>query len=481
MKKIGIFTTVFMLSLITIHFVSGQSVSLLDQKVSIDKFGDTTMFTTPLKRIYLKIDSLNGIDKEPKNKVLVSSKTLNTFFKNKLTYFLARKEDIGFFSTYAFLNTADGVFTLGRNKAHFDTDERLYSIFSYALKADIADNFATIFKNDQLSSSLGISLKYTRIGRGTIGFDTKSCQSCPNKEKMDNSRNKIYFGIEKELIKEGRILYKDSLENAKLINLGLLQQSTNKGYTKKLAGKYLKSFYSKEYETLMDEDEDIFSSFHQGWFTIQMYLPITSTKYQTKDNILSLVPNENKFRPWEFGFIYNQAWGKEKGIKSQQGKEKGSKLLQIVTGIKKSNTINSGEVKEESLNNLKFIEPVISRGDTLFKKGQIIKFTTEPEKALVGKYEEFLVYNLGGRLLWYPKFLNKDDVKYGFNLSIDYVNTNGKGRADLGFGIPISLKGKEDDSFINYEVNFRLQDTFGKNNFVAGISVGVPLEKFKFD
>ena len=86
MKKIGILTITFVLSLVTIYAVSGQSVSLLDKKLSNDKrFGDTVMFRTPLKRIYLKIDSLNGIDKAPDKKVLVSSNTLNTFFKNRIS------------------------------------------------------------------------------------------------------------------------------------------------------------------------------------------------------------------------------------------------------------------------------------------------------------------------------------------------------------------------------------------------------------
>lgn len=442
--------------------VMGGFGQLNDTTIAV--LGDS-ISAKPLQKIEQLINRTQSKGSTNKGSLLTES-SLNTYFTNRLSYFFTGKEDISFSKSFAFLNTTDGVLTIGQNIANTKVDvpeQRLSSIFSYSIKAKVADNYAEIFSSKQLQNNLGISLKYTYTGKAFIYY------SNAQKTKMDNNRQSIYANIKKKLLKEARELHKEMDAHKVFITDKAFLDEEKDEYTAALLKKYLNEFYNQEYEKLSGN----YNAYSQWWVTGGLYIPVTVNQNIVSKSLLAKADTFN-FRPWDMNATFNYSCGTAKS----------SNLFQISAGVMKTNNMKDS-VKKQSYTTIKFLNPTIIKNDTIFKNNGVLNITEKSNDVQVGNYEAFWGYYFRLRALFYPKCWDKESVKIGLNTFMDYQKLNKREFLDVGIGFPISAKGKENDSSVNFEVIFKLEDINNTSKkledmFKIGISVGLPLEKFKF-
>jgi hypothetical protein len=437
----------------------------------VDPISGDSISKAPLNHIVTLINVTNntGIRKGSTNEgPLLTERSLNTFFINRLSYFFSGKEDVGFFKSFAFLNTTDGILTIGQNISNTKVDnpeKRLSSIFSYSIKAKITDNYAGIFSSKQLENSLGFSLKYTYTGRAIIYY------SNAQKLNMDNYRASVYSDIQKKLLKEARGLHKDMEAHKVFISdVGFLVTEKKK-YETALRKKYLNEFYDKEYEKLTENEN--YNAYSQWWITGGLYIPVTANQNIVSKSLLAKADTFN-FRPWDMNATFNYSCGTAKS----------SNLFQISAGVMKTNNMKDS-IKKQSYSTIKFLNPVIIKNDTIFKNNGVLNITEKNKDVQVGNYDEFWGYYFKLRALFYPECWDKETVKIGLNTFIDYQKLGKTDFLDVGIGIPISTRGKEKNSLVNFEVIFKLEDINNTSKrledmFKVGLAVGLPIERFKF-
>lgn len=368
--------------------------------------------------------------------LIVTPKTLNHFFGKKTSYFLLQSNDLSLFSNYAFLDTDEGRVSFGHNFNLGTADEYDYisDILNIGIKSNIVDGFSSFFKDKEFQNDIGLSIKYTHLFKGSIVPDANT------KSAMDAYRSRI-----------------QSLLNCEVTS------DCDPTIDATFRDKYLDKYYELELEYL---EKTPYSYSYKWWITPFAYLPITRSQYNTSTSFI-IAPGKSYYRPWEFGLSISGF--KENGLENDKNKLYGNVTL---------SALNLNTIKTESSGINKYTFDTLRTLYTNSTNDTTQVVTIFSEDTYIGDYNNFWAGYAKGQLTWY--FLNQEHGSLGLNFEVEKYFSDSYKPLNVTVGIPITLKGKDDD-YVNLQILAKWNDannTINSDRFDKkvniGISVGLP-------
>ncbi len=420
--------------------------------------------------IHIEIKRMNNITLSTDD-MIVSYSGLNRFMGTKVASYLSDGGDLSLFKNYAVLNSEDGRLSLNHNFAFTNNTGRIKSLLTAGVRADVSNAFSAIINDSKFSDDLGVSIKYTWIGRGSAFFDSQKQKQLeavasevgPQKTKMNRQRAIIVSELFSEMKEEANtfeamLLALDPNDLSLNDDLASLQNEARDEFYDDLRTNYLKEFAKREAKAL--EGEGTHNLITSHWISLAMYIPLTASKYSVAQSFSTNFTDKELY-PWEFNGSLNWIF---------ESRRWGRLFAHLTAGVFNNSSVKSKGVDEIDLNSYK----VLGGTDTLSYA------LLDTDDAYVGDYSDFITPILKGQLVWFPPKLNVGVsvlVEQNFG---DYNPLNGK------IGIPVRLKGKDDDSFVNFELQVRATDINGtmdpdkslSKKTTYGISVGLPFSSF---
>jgi hypothetical protein len=174
-------------------------------------------------------------------------------------------------------------------------------------------------------------------------------------------------------------------------------------------------------------------------------VPVTELSYNIVTDITTTTIDSEEFYAWKILGGYTSFWKFSKG------------KVFYVSGY--GSVFNNNSVLVESIP--KFDLPIYNQTNS--------SYVEETKKVYVGDYEEFVTTNLKAEAIAYLFLDGKVGLSASFDKNFgDYESDNWK------LGIPFSLKDKEGNPTVNFELQWK---EINKNHFV-GIGVGYAFGKF---
>jgi hypothetical protein len=430
------------------------------------------------------IDSLEGIDKKTRaavkkpDNLLVSKVGLNKFFAKKIGYFLTGKDNPSLHRNYLFLDAGENDLVLGHNRYFTAENDRILSVLTLGLKADLKDNFGELANQDGLKGNFGVNLKYTYYIFGTVKYDnlsqsTKSSEALVPKRDQKCSMNHKRHMFLKDQIER---LQKEALEFEKAKQAFVSEEDTescrDKGamvkesedeFYKDLKKKYLEAYYAKEVELL--EDPDAKNFVHASWVSATGFFPIAGKSYSVTTSTTEL-PKERKSYLTDIGVSFYYL---------MEFKENGRVLISAGASGKNNNSIENEELDKYTINDL-------------HKLGLNDSVYIHPEEGDVyyGAYQEYISGTLYGEGTYLPKIKGSKIFtgNWGISGRYEYAYDGLNDKVNVKVGLPFILKGKDEESAVNFELQFKMKDVYrwtsDKQKFSFGISVGLPFSSLLY-
>lgn len=373
---------------------------------------------------------------------LFNDKMLNIFFASEVGTYLNDSKDLSLQKAYFVISTADKTLFIGRTFDFRDDKlKKLSHILTIGAKADLKDDFSTIFKNGDAQNNIGFNFKYNYIGRGIINYGS-------HQDEVTNYRNNILKEkYKKEITK---YLKDDGDYNAVLANYKALYGENSKLYNKKtdsIISDKAKEIYGQiaEDEIKIIRTEKLYNFLWDHWWTFEAFVPVTEKSYNIISDINTTDYKSEKFYAWKLLAGYTSFW------KFSNGK------AFYLTGL--GSVFNNNNAEISSLD--KFDLPILNQTNPSLVK--------DNKTVYVGDFENFTTTNL---MLEAVSYLFLDGT-IGLSASIeknfgDYDVENWK------LGIPFSLKDSEGKPTVNFELQWK---EINKKHFV-GVGVGYAFGKF---
>jgi len=424
-----------------------------------------------IKKI-VAIDDATRKATDPPDNLLVSRVGLNKFFARKIGYFLTGNENPSLHRNFLFLNAGDNELIFGHNRYFTRENDRIKSVVTYGLKADLKDGFSELGNQDGLKGNFGLNLKYSYYFNGGIKYDDLSewqtvsattTAGGPQKCSM-NTKRRLFLSEQMEKLKKESIEHEQTEKN--YVNdetkdecdskTELVKEASDDFY-KVLEEKYLKTYYDKEVELLDEwEAKDLVRT---GWFSLSGFLPFTPKTYSVTTNLTELPGKKLTYEGnGSLNFYY-----------LIEHKKSGKWLFNAGMTGEWNNSIKNEEMDKYTINQMK----AFGNYDSVYinqKDGDIY----------YGVYQEYISGKFTGQITYFPraencKFFSGD---WGISAKYEYQFDGLNDKVNLKFGLPFLLKGKDEDSPVNFEVQFKLNDIYRWTSTVkkysVGISVGLP-------
>lgn len=414
----------------------------------------------PIKRYLDDIKELrnNG------NNVLYSGRSLNYFFSKKLETNFKTSNDLSLQETYFNIDPTDKSLSLGYNfdNRFGDPLKKINWVASLGAKFVASDGFAAIpLGNSAKKSNLGFNLKFSLIGKGVLkwksnGVDRRQSIRKLKELKMSDIENidsviqihreylnysyneKVNDFNDKELKKIVAIIDarypKDSIELKK------------KKIAEKVEEKSDELFYEmiKEEITYV-EDNELYSSIKNHWTTFELYIPFGDKTYNITPITILNEATTAAYYPLNFNTSYNWYIQKSKNF---------SFFGKITGGYKRNNNIEVNSLEEKEFQHITTANGVstLSTPVKAIELSQYNKFTTTSLKV---EFAVFLINNTVG-------FSPSIEKNFG-----DFEGINWK------LGVPLSLKDKEGKPKVNFELQWKENQTLVKSIHSVGISTSL--------
>lgn len=423
MKKLICFSAVF-LSIISTFNVFGQVVNE-DQNLSL---------------LIEKNEKLLDEFDVSTSSYITHPSVLNYFFANKINSYLTSGSNLSLSKGFAFLDSKDNrLFIGGTITNRKDAKDKLSHIFQAGIKADVKDNFSSLFSSE-IQNNIGINLKYTLIGRGTL----------TNRDDSQTQKIQSFSKIQRRLLNFQR---KDELEEYKkmLSSLNLDNDEKNqlfKDFLEK-SNKDLGKKYIETEANFLDKKGNFLRA-RASWISFDFFIPVSKSEYKIAE--ILTVPSfvDESYFPWDFKILPTTlfSWSNQSKL-----------FMGISGGIFQNNSVLAKQLLEFDFNQY------VNQGGT---GSQINLAKSDSEKVYSGEFNTFVSNRIGMELAYFfPGKLNWIGVSSSFeflNGGDDFEVKNWK------LGIPVSLKDADGKSKINFELQWR---EFYKNRSV-GLSVGLP-------
>lgn len=425
---------------------------------------------TTIRQLYDK-DTKIFREGEVKDTLAFNKKMLNILFTKEISNYLTESSNLNTRKAYAVLSEEDNRLFLGGSFTNpfkkRNPIDRLIGLHTLGIKADIKDKFTTVFSSDELNNDLGISYKYTYIGRGVITYSTRDSKKAKNsdRKKVEEFRKKYLLDEFLELES------KKSIETAsqKQSKTDVVNQLEGKSVSK-LKNQIPKSTVNELYQKVLEEEAETvvkqkwFTNYYNWWISLETFIPVTETEYKTSENITSNQINTSSYSPFEFEFsgnffIKTAGWGSLQTRGILEGYNNNTIRAELTDEIKPFTFLEFQEQIDENQN---------EGNNTFFAQ-------LDDNNVNVGEFREFFTTGLRGELVYFfpDKLWGKDFSFIG--LSASYEKFFGDYDAEnWRLGVPFVLKDKEGKATINFEVQWR---EINKEHTI-GFSIGVPFGKF---
>ena len=310
-------------------------------------------------------------------------------------------------------------------------ERRIKSFLSLGAKAGITDKLSDIYAKSKVNNDVSAEVKFTFPLFFNIKYDTNHSQTfdkearvnkklTTQKSKMDLERIKILQAkkvkAKKELkdLSESLAGIRNNEDSVNIINEKINQIKED-----------LDDEFYEEESTIFDKTKNKYSnSIKAIWFSVTASVPISETKYTIADNYKTK-PYDVMFYPISGSarITYIHEWYKY--IKY---------FINVSYTMGQTNTLLDNAVKQSTIETVTTIDSISS--------------VTNTSKAYYSGFKQYLKENLKGQFIFYPKPLKNKYV--GFDIFSNWEMRTG----DLtwGVGIPLSFKGKDDKSPINFEI-----------------------------
>jgi hypothetical protein len=325
------------------------------------------------------------------------------------------------------LDNTDGKLFVGLNiPIRNKTSGRIYSLFTIGSKTNIKEKVSQVFTKEKLKNDISVEGKLTFPLFFSVRYDDTAYQRSNakiladpgHKSKMDLERTKIFHDKKSKAIKELKELCESltgiGSDSALIANKKLSQIKKD----------FEESFYESEAESF-DKERSSFSNSYKGlWLSVSGSIPISETAYT--------IAEEYKTAPHDVYYYPASASARLSFIHDYYKCIKYFINISYIAG--KSNTILDNAVDQSSLEKIMQIDSVSS--------------VTNSTKVYYSPFRQNFSDNLKGQAIFFPWPLKNKYI--GFDVFGNIELTTGD--ATWGAGIPLSFKGKDDKSPVNFEI-----------------------------
>ena len=397
------------------------------------------------QRTNVDVNMFNEFRVEQGELKLTSYRTLNSFFTTKTSTYLSQATDLSLSKAYAVLDNTDGRLFIGGtfNQKKKNSDFSRF-LFTLGAKANVKDGFSKIFASNTFNNDIGLSLKTTLFGRGTIWFN-KDTDPKSQKEKVAHKRAQL----NNELLNE----FKDELAKFKA-NQVSSEEAANEltAYIDDSEEEKKEKFATEEAKFLIKKK--LFNVSHTWWLSLDAYVPVTKSTYEITPDFKSTKSNTEDYRPYEVNLVYTNFW--EKNIWTNNPLLwKGTTLLTFKGSLIANNSVGASMIDEYGFDKYLVQNTII---DTMF----LAKLKNNT--VYVGDFEKFVTPKLSARFVYMPvSFIGVScAVEKSFG-KIDDFNWR--------LGLPVSLKDNEGKAKVNFEIIWKEVH----KDHIVGLSVGLPI------
>lgn len=412
------------------YFLLFSSSFLIAQK-------KTDQLVTPT----LQYDADIYIDKNGK-KVLFNDKMLNILFAKKVGTSFGGSNDLTLQKFYTSLDANDNSLSIGANFEWKRDEEtkKLTWLLSAGAKIKADNKFATIYDNgDFQENSIGVTLKITRIGRGSINFT--SCNDKKNRESaVLKHREWLFNKYDKQVEKFNT----ESLQGLKSKTEQLSEYDEEYDSLSKILDDKRKELYvemAKE-EIAYIEKNKMYNFVSDNWWSLEVYVPFGENKYKTTSDIAMNMLSNKHF----YAFNTTLSWNY---LREYSG---GYSFFFKAKG----NLKNNNNILVDNLESKAFQTTESGAGGIV-----VIK---DSDDGYITDFDQFLTPSLTIE----PAFFVLNN-SIGFSPAIE-LNQGKYNKTNWKLGIPISLKDKEGKPKVNFEVQWKEINTFNSSSHLIGLS-----------
>lgn len=377
-------------------------------------------------------------------KLLFNDEMLNILFADKVGTAFGGSNDLSLNKYFASVDEKDKSISLGINfDSRFGEEtEKLSWVFSGSLKFKSANKFATIYDKDGVfqKDNIGATIKTTWIGNGIINF--KDGNGKQRKNAIENFRkvnHKKYDDLATKYNADDLPTVKTNLTEAQKFDTEL------KSLDEQLKNKHDELYIQlAKDEIKYIEDNSMYRYLWDHWISLEAFVPFGKNKYNvTTDATIAF--NEKRFYAFNLNLSYNTMWQWSNGQ---------SLFIKGIASLKNNNNILVDDISSKSFQTT--LTGV--NNEVIINKSEDVHITD---------YNEFITPLITIEPAYF--FWSNDIFDLGvsplveFNFG-DYDKTNWK------LGIPISLKDKEGKPKINFEIQWREQNTFTSSVHTVGLS-----------
>jgi|GEM_PF-2553797 len=401
----------------------------------------------------------NDIEKLKKDNpnAIFNNKMLNILFAEKVGTNFGNTSDLSLETFYATYESDKNSISLGANidLRGGSITNKLSNIISLGFEMKAENGFATLSNSDDFQEdNVALNLKFTHIFKGVINFDNIEEKSKDKTIKVLLDRKKAVENHRKDLFKKYNskvIAYnKDSIPLKKQLLNEISQFSTI--YDENLTD-ILKEKSNDVYEKIAREEIKYIEEYKlyrfvsDKWFTLNVNFPLGDKIYKIANQAVEPF-NEEKFKGYnvDLGFSYFREYSS--GF---------SYFILPRLIFSNNNTIIASDLKSKA-----FQEFEVGANNA-----QILNKSTDVH--ILENYNEFLTSTAKAEIAVFHKINGFGHI--GFSPSIEksfgtYDEVNWK------LGIPFSIQDKDKKPKLNFELQWKEQNSLTTTNHYIGITTG---------
>ncbi len=419
------------------------------------------------------INELTTINKTVTNKqcgngydMVISNRAMNVFLADKTSY-LSENGDLSYYTNYVTLNTSAGILTINHNlqKAK-GIDEPIKKLFSFGIKANIADGFNTTFLDKQFKNQLSITVNQTWLGK--VRTRISGCVPGDKWPNQKHAMNALRAGILHSLsieIKNTTTDFETALDKIDSTELPRQNRSdaifiARQNFYEDLKEKYQEKFARLQAEALTKTSN--FKLITTHWTSLIGYVPLLSPKYNVAPSLTSPFDKKNPY-PFEFTLSHTRLWESSKA---------GRFFITASGRIIGNNSANSFALIKTNFTEYKNL------GGT-----DTMRFASlKTDELYIGDYKTFVTPSLRIRTIYFPS-------NFHFGVSVLLEKSFGSyNLTNVRVGVPVILINSKKLPAVNIEFQVSFFDLtheitterkFG-NKTALSVGVGIPFSRLMY-
>jgi hypothetical protein len=397
---------------------------------------------------------------------IATNKGFGIYMTRQIAKYLSSSDDINLSKNYFLANFGDNRFVIGKNiKTFADQNGTVRQIIEGNLSIESKEKLTDIYKNSKWNETLGIGLKYTYMIKQWISFGTPI-----NDGRADYTliNGKLAFptSYQIRMAREREITYQSL--RAELTNK--LATVSNSSYSalyatasardsiqsvtieteQKLTKSAIQAFYEQEAKALENPNAKTNTSF--------LFVSVKTQQTLMKNNYTVLAPLDTgvqmrKMRPWNIDLSLNFVL-----LQKQL-----NHFIQLGYTLEETNTIVEGFI---SGNNYADVLDITTTLLNTNGSADTLRYVTISDK-------DATIYRTNAYQNWTAQIIRLHYVLYpcksiGVSVKGNYSHSPENKNLTLAFGVPLSLKTKEEKP-VNIEPFIRRSDVANSSSLIDGL------------